>query len=287
MASRASARLGRGGATVIALAGALAISERAGAQDWQMLEARRPARDTQPVHVALAYGVGTLRLEPADSGTLYDVRLRYDADRLVPTVDWQAGARTLRVRTRLDGLRLPASGRTDLTLGLTARAPLDLDVQLGAVEAELDLTGLRVRSLDFASGASRATVRFDTAARQPLERLSLQVGAGTLRVLGLAQAQARRIDASGGVGEIVLDFAGSWTGDVEVDLALAIGQARLVVPPDVGVRVEAEARWLNRLDLPGFERDGDAWVSPGYASARRTMRVALTSVLGTLAIERR
>lgn len=269
-----------------ALSGGLASPLRA--QDWQWLEARRPARDTLPVHVRVAYGTGTLRVVPAEAATLYDVRLRYDADRLSPTVEWRPDSRTLRVQTRLDALRLGAADRAELTLALTRRALLDLDVQMGAVEAELDLTGLRVRSLDFASGASDATVRFDTSGTTALERLSLQVGAGSLRVLGLGHAQVRRIDASGGVGDLALDFAGEWSGEIDVDLSLAIGKARLVVPADVGVRVDATApRWLNRLDLAGFEREGDARVSPGYAAARRRLRVDLTSVLGEFTIERR
>nr|MCU0623989.1 hypothetical protein [Gemmatimonadaceae bacterium] len=163
-------------------------AQRLAAQDWQSLEVHRDARDTLPVHVRLGFGTGTLRVQPAAPPTLYDLRLRYDADRLSPTVEWRPDSRTLRVQTRLDALRLGAADRADLTLALSRRSVLDFDVQVGAVEAELDFTGLRVRSLDFASGASDATVRFDTAGTTPLERLSLQVGAGSLRVLGLGQA---------------------------------------------------------------------------------------------------
>ena len=277
-------------ATRAALAGAmvtLGAASSLGAQDWQLLEARRAARDSAPLHVRLAYGVGTLRVGPAAADVLYDVRLRYDASRIDPQVEWRAASRTLRIQTRLERMRLPGGDGADLTVGLSRHAPLDLDVQVGAVEADLDFTGLRVRSLDFASGASDATVRFDTAGTTPLERLSVQVGAGTLRVEGLGHSQVRRIDASGGVGELVLDFAGAWTGDVDADLSLAIGKATLVVPADVGVRIEASARWLNRLDLPGFEADGDARVSPGFAQARRRLRVDLSSVLGTVRVERR
>lgn len=266
---------------------ALAWPAAASAQDWQLLEARRPARDTAPVHVRLAYGAGTLRVRPADDATLYDVQLRYDASRVDPTVEWRPESRTLRVQTRLESMRLPAGDGASLTLGLSRHAPLDLNVQLGAVSAELDLSGLKVRSLDFSSGASDATVRFDTAATTPLDRVSLQVGAGTLRMEGLGHAQVRQLEASGGVGELVLDFAGAWTGDVDVDLSLAIGQATLVVPADVGVRVEASAQWLNRLELPGFVRDGDRLEKPGYAVARRKLRVTLNSVLGRLRVETR
>jgi hypothetical protein len=260
------------------------------AQDWQRLDAARPLapahRDGQTLHVRVSYGAGTLRLAPARDGQLYDVQLRYDATRVDPRVEWREASRTLRVETRLDGVRFGRLESGDLTLGLAREVPLDLDVQVGAVEAQLDLTGLQVRSLDFTSGASDATVRMDTAAAVPLTRLALQVGAGRLRVEGLGHARVRRVEATGGMGELVLDFAGAWREDVDVDLALAIGSARLVVPADVGVRVEASARWLNQLELPGFvERDG-ARVSANWDSAARKLTVDLSSVLGRLVVER-
>jgi hypothetical protein len=276
-------------ATALALGVASLLGGRpAHAQDWRTLDASRQLADSALVRVKVTYGAGKLTLGAAAALALYDMKLRFDAEHADPLSNWDATTRTLRVGTHQSGARMPGSLRAgSLELGLTRRVPMDLSIDLGAVEASLDLSALRLRTLEFHSGASETTIRFDSVAAEPLERFDLGMGAASVKVYGLGNARVGRVDAQGGVGDLLLDFSGPWTRDVQCDLSLAIGKAVVRVPADVGVRVETRNRWLNAVDLEGLVQKDGAWESPNFEGAVHKLRVDLNSVFGKFALERR
>jgi hypothetical protein len=258
------------------------------AQDWRTLDASRQLADTQPARVYIEYGAGRLTLGGARPGMLYDMHLRFDAERTEARADWDAASHTLRVGTRKGSPHFSSSTQAGaMDLALTRAVPLDLSFALGAVEAALDLSAIPVRSLDFATGASESTIRFDSVARVPLDRFDLRMGAAAVRVYGLGNARLGRLEATGGVGDLLLDFGGTWSRDATVDLSLAIGSATIRVPSDVGIHIERRARFLNALDVEGIAQKGDVWESPNFAAATYKLRMDLTTVLGKVKVERR
>ena len=57
-------------------------------------------------------------------------------------------------------------GQLDLTL--SGQVPMDLELEFGAVQANLDLGGLRLRSLDLSTGASEAELRVSAPNPEPM-----------------------------------------------------------------------------------------------------------------------
>ena len=286
MSSRSSSRtLSRDAAGALALASVALPAHRAGAQSWRSFDVSRQLADTTPVLVRLEYEIGNLSVRPATGGLLYGAHLRYDAERAMPRYEFTPATRTLRLGVeRRTGATARDGDAGELRVELTRRAPIDLELRLGAVEADLDLGGMRLDHLKVESGASEATVRFDAPNGERMRALTFAVGAASLRVTRLANANADQIRVQAGVGSVDLDFGGQWSRDVELTLEMALGSATLRVPRDVGIQVEATRR-LAGFELPGLVKRGDAWVSPNWDSARYHLRVRGRMSVGKLTVE--
>lgn len=272
---------------VVALALAI-VPTVAGAQSsWRTFDVSRQLLDSSPLLVRLEYEAGALAVHAASSPLLYAARLRYDAAKTQPVYGYTPATRTLRLglQKRADGISVDDEEAGELRLDLTRRAPLDLELRLGAVEAELDFTGLRIDHLKVESGASDATVRFDTRNPERMRQLSLQVGAARLKAVRLANANADNVRVQAGVGSVDLDFGGEWTQDVELTLEMALGGATLRIPRDVGVQLET-TRLLASIDRHGLVRRGDAWVSENWDTAPHKLRIRGRMTVGKLRLDR-
>ena len=65
-------------------------SSRMIGQTWRTFDASRPARDSQTLAVHVTYAAGHVRVLPTVDRSLYDVHLRYDAERVDPVYRFDA-----------------------------------------------------------------------------------------------------------------------------------------------------------------------------------------------------
>jgi hypothetical protein len=292
MTARASVRRGRGhlagpavGAVVVALVAA--ASAPAAAQSWRTLGVARQLHDSAAVKVDVEYGAGRMTLGAASVPLLYDMRLRYDADRAEPLHAYSADTRALRVGVRKPEVRFRGDGEgAELRLNLTDAAPLDLSLDLGAVEAELDLSRLRVNALDLECGAADATLRFDAPNPERMRSLSLDVGAASLTALRLANANAGDVRVDAGAGLVDLDFSGAWTQDVTLTVDVTLGAVRVHVPGDVGVRVDVD-KVLGSFEHDGLVKRAGSYFSDNWDGAHYKLHVRADATLGKLELDRR
>jgi hypothetical protein len=258
------------------------------AQSWRTLDVSRQLTDSAATSVQVVYGTGSFGVRGTANPLLYHMQLRYDATRAQPRHVFDTVSRKLQIGVRKSELRF--TGRNDgncghLQLELSRATPLDLSFDLGAVEADLDLTGLRLSRLQVESGASDAKLRFDSLNATKMSALEVQLGAASFRAERLANANAREIRVDAGVGNVELDLGGQWTQDIELRVEVTLGVVTIHVPADVGVRVSLE-KTLASFDHEGLiERDG-AWVSRNWESAPHKLRVSAETVFGKLKIDR-
>ena len=82
--------------------------------------------------------------------------------------------------------------------------PLRLDLEIGACEANVDLTDLLVRDFRLATGASSTTIRMPAAAGETRARIS--AGAASVKVM-IPRGVAARVVTQTGLGEVKIDKA--------------------------------------------------------------------------------
>jgi hypothetical protein len=275
---------------VMVAAGALlACAAPASAQTWRSMDASRQLRDTSPVSVRVEYAAGKLDLKPAADNSLYRASLRYDADRAEPVVNFDGASHTLALGVHLRGMRM-ANVNDEHDLGslqaeLSGRVPVDLSLELGAVEANLQLGGLRLTDLTLRGGAAEVTARFDKPNLEQLRSMTLQVGAAQVKLFDVANAHVSRINAEVGAGELTIDLGGVLTRDVDITATLAIGGLKLNVSPDDGVFVD-ERSLMGGFDKDGFTKRADGWYSTNYDSAAHHVRVHLHAFVGSMKLTR-
>jgi hypothetical protein len=259
------------------------------AQIWRTIDASRQLRDTAPISAHIDYAAGKLELRPAAGALLYHASVRYDATRTEPFTRFDTLSRILSLGVHLRDLHIE-NGEKESDAGsmhaeLSPRVPVDLTVDLGAVEADMQLGGLRVADLTLHCGAADVTSHFDQPNRATLRQITLQVGAAQVKMMDLANAGVSRINAEIGAGSLTLDLTGALAHDVDVTASLALGGITVNVAPDDGVFVD-ESSLLGGFDKDGFVKRADGWYSANYDAAARHVRVRLRAFLGGLKIVR-
>ncbi|HSJ65944.1 MAG TPA: hypothetical protein VK922_18825 [Gemmatimonadaceae bacterium] len=277
-------RVATGRPTLVLLALAC-LTQGLPAQSWRTVDAVRQSRTVDTLRVRVNYTVGALRIAAGGDTNLYRARLRYDANRFEPVREFDESSGTLRIGVRGDDdLPLRIGGGKEqgtLTLGLAPSRPLDLELDLGATDATLDLSGLPVSRLAIASGASELTISFATA--NPVAMRELTIDAGVARVVGegIGNANAERVRVSGAVGSVDLDMSGRWSGTRNLQVSVTFGAAKVRVPRGVGVRVK-HSRVLGTFEARGFTKRGDEYVSEGWDAAEQRLLIDARTTFGTL-----
>jgi hypothetical protein len=215
--------------------------------------------------------------------------MRYDADRAEPVASFDTAARVLSLGLHLRGMHV---GNIDdehdagsMQAELSAAVPMDLSLELGAVDANLQLGGLRLTDLSLRSGAADVTASFDQPNRETLRTMTLQVGAAQVKLLDAANSGVSRIVADVGAGSLSIDFGGGLTHDVDLTATLALGGLELNVAPGDGVFVD-DHTLLGGFKKDGFTKGADGWYSDNYDKATRHVRVHLHAFMGGMTLTR-
>jgi hypothetical protein len=131
------------------------------------------------------------------------------------------------------------AARNEWDLRFNDDVPLDLSVQMGAGESDLDLDSLTLAGLDLAMGAGETTVDLTGDYEQDLAA-NIEGGVGEATVQ-LPSEVGVRVDAEGGLGEInteglqregeayVNDAYGDSDVTLDVDIRGGVGQINLEV----------------------------------------------------------
>jgi hypothetical protein len=287
--TRSGAAAQRHGLRALALAVPLCLCAAvppASAQTWRTVTSARQLHGEHDLAVHVEYGAGRFRLRPGAEGELYRLEMRYDEEKFTPVRSYDAAAGTLQLGVHgRDGVRvsLGDNGHDDeppyLDLALSPDIPLTLDLELGAVESNVDLGGLALRSVRYRTGASDTRLTFDRPNPVACDELTMEAGAAEFEARQLANANCARVTFRGGVGHVTLDFGGSWRHSMTADLNVGIGTLQLMLPRDVGVEVHL-SRFLASFDAAGFTKRGDVYQSGNFATARQRLVLHVNASLG-------
>lgn len=270
-----------------ALAAAFMTAGELGAQEWRSLQSARQLHDTGAYEVRVRYATGHLDITPAASPFLYRMNLYYDAERSSAIHSLENG-RVLTLGVARESNVVTAGRSADenrMDLALSPEVPIELSLGLGAVQADLDLGGMSLTSLEIRAGANDTHVEFEVPNRVAMRSLEVEAGAASVHLTSIANANAALLRVETGVGSVELDFRGTWTRDLAASVEVGFGALKLIVPEDVGVRLEV-GKVMARVTADGLvSRDG-VLVSDNWETARYKLTVRAKTVLGTVDVRR-
>jgi hypothetical protein len=265
------------------LAGLVACGAGASAQqDWDTMTSSRSVSGESELRVTVEYGAGTLHLASGQPGSLYRADLRYDRAVFSPRLEYDD--QRLRVgMSNASNVRGRNIRGGELDVLLSPDVPLDLVLQFGAADATLDLGGLRIRSLELQTGASRTVLSVPSLNAETMHTAEFHVGAARFEATGLGNLNAPALSVRGGVGDISLDFTGAWPADMTARVEMGLGSLNLRVPRGLGVQVNRGGA-LSSFDGQELMRRDNSYYSENFAEAERKLIVTLEAALGRVRV---
>jgi hypothetical protein len=113
--------------------------------------------------------------------------------------------------------------------------------------------------------------------------LVVEMGAGESN-LDLDSLTLTGLDLEMGAGETTVDLTGDYTRGFDASIEGGVGEATVLVPSEVGVRVRAEGG-LGKINAEGFRREGDSYVNDAYGDSNVTLDVDVRGGVGTINLE--
>jgi hypothetical protein len=242
-----------------------------------------PLGGAESATVEIRFGAGKLEVEAGASDQLLAGHFRYNVKRWAPEVTYEGSVLTVKQGgMEQEDWGIPTGNvRNEWKLEFSPEIPLEMDVEVGAGDGELDFSGLQLAELELDLGAGDFEVRFDEPNEAQMGLLTLDTGASKLEVVGIGHAGPERVRIQGGVGDITLDFTGAWPRSSDVQITAGVGAVTLRLPDDVGVRVETEGG-LTNVNASGLRRTGDAYVNDAFGQVATELRIQLTTGVGSI-----
>ena len=252
--------------------------QKAGPEVEESISVANPESDE--TRLTISFGAGKLTLSPGSEGkNLVDGTAIYNVQDLKPQI--QKDGNSIEIKQG-DFHRLPAfedmKNEWDLKL---SDSPLDLTVQAGAYEGDLELGGLALRSLTVRDGASDVDLSFLEPNQTEMSILRYETGASNVKLTGLANANFSTLTFSGGAGDYTLDFSGELQQDAVVTIEAGFGNLSLVVPEDTHAVVTVESAAVNIDHSSGWAQNGQKYIQNGSGSS---LTIIVKMAAGNLAI---
>jgi hypothetical protein len=170
-------------------------------------------------------------------------------------------------------------------LELTDRIPVELSLELGAGNAKLDLTGLRLSGLKLELGASDMNVVAREKNPVLMRSASISAGVGNIKSEGLGNLNFERLSFEGGLGSYHLDMTGAIRNDACVSAEIGLGSLVVVFPNNIGVRLKSEDNFFSSTHYQRFVRlDDDTYETPAYDRAERRISMSIDSGIGSVSV---
>jgi len=211
--------------------------------------------DADEVRTTIRMGAGTLEIA-GGAEELLEADFLYNVADLKPEVEYTVGQLTIR-QPRYEKIPFNKDVRYEWDLRFNDEVPMDLRINFGAGNADIDVSTLSVTTLDMKLGAG--DVELNAQDNRTLERIEIDMGAG----------------------DVQLDLRGAWTSDVDVTIQGGVGNMTLRLPQDLGVHVDV-SKGVGGVNAHGFRIDGDDYVNDAYETADAIIYVTIQAGIGQI-----
>lgn len=113
--------------------------------------------------------------------------------------------------------------------------------------------------------------------------LVVDMGAGESD-LDLDSLNLRGLTLHMGAGKTTVDLAGDYSRSFDASIEGGVGEATVLLPSEVGVRVTAEGG-LGKINAEGLSRDGEAYVNDVYGDSDVNLEVVVRGGVGEINLE--
>ena len=249
------------------------------------------AEGAKTISLNCEFGAGSLKIVPEDMAEAARLTVTYDPRRFDYDVDYSTrgdrGRLDLESHLRRHRNYDDDDSKNDWELALSTRYPTRIDLEVGAAEAEIDLGGLKLSELSLQMGAAKGTIDFSKPNPERIRELKMEIGASSLDVLNIGNANFDYLEFSSGAASTTLDFRGDFHGDADVSLDIGIGSADIILPKGLAVRVRGDGGFFSSVDFHGGDVEKvrrDVRETPDFAEASDRLTIDLDVSMGSVDI---
>lgn len=172
------------------------------------------------------------------------------------------------ISTRMFGADPPESGKL-WKMYLTDSKPYLLELNYGVGKANVDLSGLAIKTLKINTGSADVNVGYSTMENQvDMDTFSVKVDLGSVHVRNLNLSRTRYMVANVGFGNMTLDFSDAPLVGNQIKGSVGAGNLVIILPPaETPLKVRIHESWLCRTQLPaGLTKiDDNTFVNAAYS----------------------
>ncbi len=221
-----------------------------------------PVETTQAVNLSLAFGAGTLKVQPGASALVSGIATYNIAD-FKPIVT--SNGSTVRIEQgnwHLTGIPDLSNIKNEWDLSLGTH-PLNLSIEAGAYHADYQLGGLALTNLTVKDGASDVKMNFASPNLAEMSLLNYETGASNVSLTGLGNANFTSLIFHSGAGNFTLDFSGTLKRDGSVNIETGVSNSTLVIPSGIPVQLTVDGGLSNVTYDSNWSKNGSLYTQEG------------------------
>jgi hypothetical protein len=185
--------------------------------------------DDESAQVRIEMAGGVLNIT-GGGASLVRGTVEYNLTEWAPEI--RRDANLIRIQQNVQTIPIPRRGanvvnRWDVQLG---NVPMELQIDAGAYEGTLDLSGVPLQRLSLNSGASNTVIRFDQPNPESMSLMEFRTGASNFELYGLGNANFSDLRFRGAAGNYILDFTGDLRQPASASIEGAVGEVTIIVP---------------------------------------------------------
>ena len=238
-----------------------------------------PEKTSKTVDLNLEFISGKLKIAPGATGTLVSGTAASNADELIPTIDMGDGIFTMRQGDSEMGdfpiFQDEVFSFWDLQL---ANVPMNLNIQAGAYDGEIEMGGLSLKNISIFEGGSDLSGSFSSPNQVEMDLFTFSTGGSSMVWTGLANANFAQMDFNAGAGEYTLSFDGQLQRDANVSIESGAGTVCIIVPESVNAELVFDGG-LTTINNDGWEQSGNLYKLSGSGPM---INITVEMGLGTL-----
>jgi hypothetical protein len=212
-------------------------------------------KDLKNLHADIKINAGTLHLS-TNTGSKADFNSSFSKN------NWRAEIKLDQKSNRLiihqpeeDNMNMKDEDKNDWKIKIPKVLSTNLKLTMGAGEGIIDLSGSKLTKMD------------------------LEAGAGNFEV-NLSNTPLSDLEVNAGVGALSVDLSGSKTNDVKAEINGGIGEVKLILPKDAGIRIKAHG--FGDIKNNTLKKQGGYYVNNLYGKGGKKVEVEVNGGLGSL-----
>ena len=217
--------------------------------------------DAESVRTEINMGVGNLKIN-GGADELLESNFSYDVASWKPVVEYTVndGLGQLIIQQPKNRGTPRGNFSNEWDLRLNNNVPMDMKINLGVGEADIELSNLNLTSLYIEIGVGEVTL--DLSDSRSITNLDIEMG----------------------IGDALIDLTGIREKDLNATIEGGIGELTLRLPNDVGVRGDAE-KGIGDIKANNLNVDGNTYCNDIYGKTNVTLRFNIEIGVGDINLE--